>query len=443
VGQTIRNVYTKTDASGKVQAKDPPRLKLNTFVMPSLRGHERLGQTIAPAVIHDIEYEGRASMWIPPEKVTVPICNSEGQLLVSRLGAQLPGNPGYSLMYSNEVDIQQIVRNMVCDAIRALGLRGVLDDHVEIALYGTVRDVIVVRICGRIVFFIQVKCPDIPGGPDNTTVFTSEPVAGQVYSYLMTMLQHGNERPTGALMTYNKMCLVSLKDTKEDAHRKTLLAEAIEKLKVDRHDTICPVDDPTHEPCNLNSSPSRTQEELKNLVQPYVVKNVPKKKQVPDMEENEELEEDQDLTGTVAYSKINEGSEIFPALLQAIQLAYDDSITMQIEVHLPLARHEENLGGRIFLKGDHESTKFVVTKTGLKADAKNFPCAKRSKTFYLLTQLGAGQSSTTYLACNSTDKLCAVNIARRSVASTAPDREVEWNERYKNKEKERNEELVQ
>jgi hypothetical protein len=86
--------------------------------------------------------------------------------------------------------------------------------------------------------------------------------------------------------------------------------------------------------------------------------------------------------------------------------------------------------------------KIVVTAAPLKADAKQFP-QKTSKLFYLLAHLGAGKSGTTYLACNSSGRLCAVKmyIPKRSVAATAPERESEWQVRYTEKETKRDEEL--
>jgi hypothetical protein len=443
VATTIQYTYTETDSSGIVHSKKPPPLLFNSLVTPSLSDHGRKGQTILPAGIQNIEYEENTeentSMWISPDRVTVPIRDGNKSFLVSLLGGQLSAHRDDTLTYLNEIDIQLFVRHMVVDAITALGLKEVLNNHVEVALYGIIPDVIVVRVYGRVVFFVEVKSPD---GPDKTTVFTSEPVAGQVYSYLMAMLQHGNERPTGALMTYEKMCLVSLIDMKEDAARKTLVKEVSIKLKTDFRDTVTMAGFP--KPCNPDSphvSPSRTQQELKNLVRPYLVKTPAetehKKKRKQDSEQ------DQDLEQIVFYSRIYKGSEIFPALLQALQLAYDDSEKMQIEEHLSVARHDDPLGHRLFLKGNNVFTKFVVTAAPLKADAKQFP-QKNSKVFYLLAHLGAGKSGTTYLACNTSGKLCAVKmyIPKRSVAATAPERESEWQVRYTEKETKRDEELL-
>jgi hypothetical protein len=227
-------------------------------------------------------------------------------------------------------------------------------------------------------------------------------------------------------MTYDKMCLVSLKDTMEDAQRKTLIKKAIVKLNIDWRETVDLDDNRNTEPFDLDSSPSRTQEELKNLVRSYVINKVHKKKQ------NQDLEEDQDLAGTASYSRMHQGSEMFPALLQALQLAYDNSIVMRIEVHLPVARYDEPLGGRLFLKGNDVSTKFVVTASTLKVVNNDFP-AKKSKTFYLLAQLGTGKSGTTYLTCDLSGRLCAVKIyiPKRSVAATADAIEAVWVKRYK------------
>jgi hypothetical protein len=400
--------------------------------------------------------EEGTSMWISPDLVTIPIEDSKGRLLPSKLGTQLAGKFIDHLEYSNEVDIQQYVRHMVGDAITALGLGGVLNDHVEVALYGIIPDVIVVRIHGRVIFFIEVKCPDNPKGSD--TVFTSNAVAGQVYSYAMALLQHGNIRPTGALMTYNKMCLVSLRDMKDDLQRKTLIEKTIPKLKINFRETVHLGKDYRNESCNPNSSPSRTQKELESLVNIYVAKTVPKNRKqdvenrgevVENTEDNTEKDVENkkkdveiEMDGNVSYSRIYQGAEIFPALLQALQLAFDDSLSMDIDEHLPIARHKDSLGGRLFLKGSDGCTKFVVTKSTLEADANNFP-PKNSKTFYLLAQLGTGKAGTTYLACNSSGRLCAVkmHIPHRSVAATADDRELERNNRYEEEEIRRDQEL--
>ena len=433
---SIRDTYTEKNALGNAQAKIPP-LDLNPHVSPSTSGHERKGQIIAPAKIHRLECEESTSMWISPALVTIPTKDEESRLLVSLLGTQVNASSGGSLTYSNEVDIQQYVRNMVIDAITALGLKHVLQNHVEVALYGIIPDVIVVRIYGRVVFFVEVKCPDVRGNiDDQQKVFTSTYVAGQVYSYLMAMLQHGHARPTGALMTYNKMCLVSLKDMKDSAARKTLVEATKEKLKNESHDTCYQEDDAQEASCDGAGppSPSRTQKQLHELVHPYVAKTV--SKTVP-------KNVDQDMEGAVYYSSIHEGSAVFPALLQAIQLAYDDSTEMQIDADLPVVVHHEPLGGRLFLKGNDKSTKFVVVAAGLKADAENFP-QSNSKTFYLLAQLGAGKAGTTYLSCNTSGRLCAIKmfIPKRSVAATADQRALDWDERFAAKEEEVRNELA-
>jgi hypothetical protein len=117
-------------------------------------------------------------------------------------------------------------------------------------------------------------------------------------------------------------------------------------------------------------------------------------------------------------------------------------LSMDIDEVLPIARHKDSLGGRLFLKGNDGYTKCVVTKSTLEADANNFP-PKHSKTFYLLAQLGTGKVGTTYLACNSSGRLCAVkmHIPERSVAATVADRDLEWNQRFIEKQSEVTQEL--
>jgi hypothetical protein len=112
------------------------------------------------------------------------------------------------LTYCNEIEVKIFVQAMVIDAIRCLGLRGVLESHVEVAMYSMIPDVVVVKVKGSIIFTVEVESLEIV----EDEVFSSKTVAGQIWLYLQCMRQHGCERPLGAIMTYNKIRLVSLDD---------------------------------------------------------------------------------------------------------------------------------------------------------------------------------------------------------------------------------------
>jgi hypothetical protein len=98
-------------------------------------------------------------MWAEPENIKIPIySDAQSTRLPSELGAKV-GSGG--LTYCNEIGVQVFVQAMVNDAIRCLGLRGVLESHVEVAMYSMIPDVVVVKVKGSIIFVVEVKSPEL------------------------------------------------------------------------------------------------------------------------------------------------------------------------------------------------------------------------------------------------------------------------------------------
>ena len=62
-------------------------------------------------------------------------------------------------------------------------------------------------------FVVEVKSPEHEDDDQKkNAVFGSRNVAGQIWSYLCAMRASGVKVPMGAIMTYNRIAIVTLKD---------------------------------------------------------------------------------------------------------------------------------------------------------------------------------------------------------------------------------------
>ena len=297
--------------------------------------------------------------------------------------------PSGRLEYSNELDVHLLFNLLVRDAMVSLGLVGKIAVRMENSFYSLIPDMVVVEVDGRIVFVIEVKCPEIEEGE----VFKSAKVGGQIWLYLMAMKQHGCERPMGAIMTFNQICLVSLEDLGAYDHHKTLLQE-VESLDHELKIIDTPV--------APNKPPVSPSSKSQNVTAP--------------------LQEDVVHSPVVYYSEVYGGNTVFAALLQGILVAYLDTSTQDIVQNLPTVNHGQNLGGRLFARigayplDDRSEKKgcglqFVTTRTELVANEKEFP-PKSTVYYYMLDRLGAGKQGCCYVACNSSGRLCCLKLYR-------------------------------
>jgi hypothetical protein len=405
---SMERTYTRRSDDGTTRQPRLPELTLNDLIEPSVKGKERKGTCIPDVVIHRCNNE----MWAEPKNITIPIySDNQSTRLPSELGAK--GGSG-TFSYCNEIEVQILVQAMVNDAIRCLGLRGVLKSHVEVAMYSMIPDVVVVKVRGSIIFVVEVKSPERSNGQ----VFESKTVAGQIWLYLQCMRQHGCERPLGAIMTYNKIRLVSLDNLWEDDEHKKCVVDAQSALQSDvrtQHTEAAAEEKADH-------SPYRKTVQLKDINAKYEgrFKSNAVKSNADD--------EDSEVDSHVYCSRIFEQQSVFPALLQALQIAFLGCDPTKIHKILPVVENNDDLGGRLFLKMSVGGYKIVVTrKKDFKANAREFP-SNKSTDFYMLTQLGAGKMGTTYLACNSSGKLAAIKlyVPKRSSEALEEKRQEAW-----------------
>lgn len=319
--------------------------------------------------------------WLDVEniaKIKIPVVNPDGSYIPSSIGVALQRCPSGEFSYSNEREVNHLCRLVVYDAISSLGLVGKVKTRLETSLYSSVGEMIILEVNGRVVFVIVVKAPELKDGQ----VFTSRYVGGQVWLNLMSMKQHGCERPIGAIMTFNKICLVSLEDLGKDNQHLTYLQEV---------------------------------KSLDHRVKPITEYN-------RQLGKGEKLApgtaaDDKDIVHDpeIYCSRVYGGNTIYPALIQGMLVAYRHATSQDMLRTLPTVKHGDNLGGRLFARmgtpnimSKRGCLEFVTAQVKLQADEEHFP-ARQTRYFYMLRKLGTNQNSC-YAACDSSGRMCCVKL---------------------------------
>jgi hypothetical protein len=206
---------------------------------------------------------------------------------------------------------------------------------------------------GRIIFVIEVKSP----GKDDE-VFSSENAEGQIWSYLYAMKQLGNGLPMGAIMTHNKIALVTLEDCGADEahkqlweHTSTMLSTGIIQEKKP------PAKDPGCK--HRKVSPLRVLKRINETVATQ-----------PGASEMEF--EETEVSRDIFYSKIFEDGEVFPSLAQALEMAHERCKTLDILKNLPMVHNYDDLGKRLFFKVEEAGYSWVLTLQKIKRNETNY-----------------------------------------------------------------------
>ena len=95
--------------------------------------------------------------------------------------------------------------------------------------------------------------------------------------------------------------------------------------------------------------------------------------------------------------------------MQALKIAFMDCDPTKMKETLPVVKHGDDLGNRMFFFMSNNGCKFVHTPVKLIANANGFP-TKKNKKFYILTKLGGGKVGQTYLACDTSGRLAAIKL---------------------------------
>ena len=404
-----RNSLSGAYGSTKDNFKQPP-LKLNSLVVPScedriVKTKDVDGNDLEPEPLRipsaEIE-DSNEAMWATVEDVTIPTRSADGSYIPSSLAGPMHQTGKLKkLEYANETEIQNLCRSMITDALSALGLTAELvRSHLEISIYTMRPDILLVlRRQGRIFFVVEVKSPEVRN-IDN--VFRSPNVAGQIWSYMSAMKAMGDKQPMGAVMTYNKISLVTLDDLSNDEAHKTAVQKAKDQLRSDFCPNIITTKEAEPDCQNRTSTPDRKSH----------YKTAGKREQ-DDEACGTTGDEQEEIVPAVVYStKPYEGKLVFPCLLQALHIAYQKTTDGNCEI-VPRISHNDALGRRLVFKVSRCGFNWVMTPRTIKTKefkaihASVLPRAT-SEYYYVLGKLGEGNTAAAYLICNSTGRLATM-----------------------------------
>ena len=420
---SMLNTYGKTKEDFK-----QPAIEINTAVEP------RVGGNTCKALIKDSKGETKEvdvkiptvkikqdnkEMWVNVNDVTIPVLSClNGKMMSCIIGAIW--NPPSKLKYANEHQVKVYCEDMIRDALKALGLLyEKVDTQMELSMYLMQRDIVILvkNREGRVFFSVQAKSPEV----NDKKVFGNEMVAGQMWSYLNAMKAAGNPRPIGAIMTYNKISIVTLGDyTKneqgeEDGKHKTRIQMAKQCLSTGR-------------------SPRREEGLTKEAKEKYESKKESPIKPSEDFhktnrEDNEETMQQQELwekevERNLYCSRVHEKGEVFPCLLQAIDIAYRAIYDVDAK-QVVCATAKAPIGERLVFKLGEDSIDWVKIGGDVLAEIDDNIPDKATKYLYILGNLGGERITSVYLACSSSGKVCAIKEYRieRSTASNRRDEE--------------------
>jgi hypothetical protein len=303
---------------------------------------------------------------------------------------------------------------MIRDALKALGLIDKAGTHLEFSMYLMKPDiVIVVKHQGRVFFAAEVKAPEVQG---KNNVFGNEMVAGQIWSYLYAMKASGNPCPIGAIMTYNKISIVTLGDYSKDGKHKSRIRATkaclstgrspLRELPKEAKAVKC--ESRKHSPIKLSKDFTKTNQEDNEVMR-------------------QELWDEE--VGRIAYcSPVHGNGEVFPCLLQAIDIAYRAICDADVE-QVVSATAKAPIGGRLMFKLGGDSFHWVKMPQHVLAEIDGKIPTKTTKYLYILGKLGDGGIASVYLACSSGGKVCAMKdyFIERSSAACEMERDEEEN----------------
>eukprot|EP00529_Nitzschia_sp_RCC80_P013790 CAMPEP_0113444916 /NCGR_PEP_ID=MMETSP0014_2-20120614/2916_1 /TAXON_ID=2857 /ORGANISM="Nitzschia sp." /LENGTH=758 /DNA_ID=CAMNT_0000335949 /DNA_START=55 /DNA_END=2331 /DNA_ORIENTATION=+ /assembly_acc=CAM_ASM_000159 len=375
--------------------------------------------------------------WVNICDVKIPTRKRDGSLLFSDLGIEWNDAQvaNVDLEYANETRIQYLCVNMIKDVFRCIGL---LPDEVtalmEISIYTMRPDIILVlRRQGKIFFVIEVKSPELEEG----AVFQNQNVAGQISSYLLAVRAMGDPCPMGAIMTFNKIALVTLGDYSENESFAKAMSQSKELLSSDgglplestsRGEQTCASRDATPIKTIRFVQDQKTSADVKHerltLLQSES-KNI-------DGDDNRDDDEDEVVNMEAHISEVKKDGDVFPFLLQAILVAYLKG-TEVTDVVAGIG-DDEDLGQRLAFKISAESFSWVHIRQGLNSLIKYDVTAEDNDRFNILGKLGEGRTGAVYLVANASSgfiyALKSYYLPRSKTGSQDEQQQI-WNETTK------------
>lgn len=391
----------KTYGKNKDNFKLPP-IQINRAVKPSVgprvrkvrikRNDQQIEVKLKTPTLTAKNFIDGSHMWVDVNDVIIPVENSEGRMHKSVLGSLYQGG---KFRYLNEFGVQRLCQDMISDALMALGLDRETDTHLEFSIYMMKPDiVIVIRYRGRVIFAVEVKSPELEE-ENSVKVFENGKAVGQLWSYLYAMKQSGNPCPVGAIMTYNKIRIVALEDYtngKQDEGYKNIIDQARDCL-------------------SSGTSPKRKPAE--KVVDCHDRKKSPVKETKHFHESNRVLADFADelkghTVGRDVYcSRVHVEGEVFPCLLQAIEIAFRSVQAAESEKAVCLNK-DDPIGGRLLFELGETSFDWVQVRNCVKAKINRKIPDRSTKKLFIMGKLGEGTKCNVYLVCSSGGQVCAI-----------------------------------
>ena len=452
VKATIENTYYR-DAHFHL-----PPLTLNEGIDPSAGGHKRAIKirdndgneiTVNMEIPEAKIVECGEGMWIDDMKeVGFPTKFADGSFVVSVLGSEVVARAdGTPFEYVNEIGVQVYCQKLIQDALSVLGLTDkwvkvghVLyrlcllscltmslltislssflqppQTHLEVSIYLLKPDIILVlKYGGRIMFVVEVKSPEHEDDDrKKNAVYGSQKVAGQIWSYLYAMRASGVKAPMGAIMTYNRIAIVTLDDLSEDEVHLKKVEKTREVLRAGKVPEVFSEKKESEDCSTRKESPMKATKPFVEIT----LRNDDEMKRNVYIDGNDEEDDDEvELTQVrreVYRSKVFEKEEVFPCLVQALHIAYQYAVDAP-KTELVNVRNCDPIGERLVFYVGPSSFDWkqmpATTRKGRKLTAivKNEIPNKNTLFFSILGSLGDGGKATVYLACSTGGRACAI-----------------------------------
>mmetsp|Transcript_10392 Transcript_10392/g.24940 ORF Transcript_10392/g.24940 Transcript_10392/m.24940 type:complete len:742 (-) Transcript_10392:123-2348(-) len=401
---SIVHTYGSTHADFK-----QPTLSLNEAAKPSNKGGvttlpnsegEKVTVPKPKAIINHLGDDH----YVPIQNMRLPTEYPNGMPIISGLAAKVDNTSHLGLEYVNESEVQGICLTMIEDALKCLGLStSEVCPRLEVSIYTMRPDILVVlRREGRIIFVIEVKNPELKDGD----VFKNENVAGQIVSYLMALHSLGDSTPMGAIMTYNKIALVTLGDYTQQSFE-----DAVEKTKSQLQSRTSPK---PREPKTEASCQDRTSTPVKSIK--YYTQETRTQGETTYMiygigeqfdSGTKDDDDDTKLNLQAFMSDVKQGGDVFPFLVQSLLIAYNKGDGVKDEV--AGMQTKDRLGDRLAFKVAESSFDWVKIRPGVEATITTSSFAHRNiKSFYIFGKLGEGSVAAVYLAASTGGHVCAM-----------------------------------
>ena len=295
--------------------------------------------------------------------------------------------------YENEAAVQNYVRGLIVDVVRSMLCEPSLQVYSEMSIFSLRPDLIVVmHPTLGLVLVVEVKNP-------GEVVFTSNHIAGQIYDYLKGKQRQGHATPFVVLTSFDKMAIARLDGGNKQKEYRDIVQTSVLQLKSSGGTHIFEEVAPKQK----TSSP-----EGKLIIQdgeeePWVPPT-PKDPVSIKPSANAEAGAGGVCVGAVCYSQIFQGVNVFKAFVLAIECGLQELQTKVSCRRLPFPNEKLKVD-LPFVGKESFAWKTFEGEVNYNESVSNY-----SKSFYLVEEIGVGNTGKVFLACDTSKRVCALKL---------------------------------